>query len=250
MQLAMAISRREVFFPIIYILVWSRPCLHETTCSLHVTINQTSLNDCSDVFRSTCNQLQAALARVTLNASDLTDGPVCVTLMPGNHFLDYSDTEIEYSVHIVGSRDGDTVLQCSQNESFNNATYEEFPLKFGADTRVLLDRVKFTDCARPLLFNGTASVTVQYCHFRYITSVKIIKNEVRCRDDTVPKTVETRSHCKVWLRACNNLPQPPKKTRCREGVAEDCCMLSTIPCSGFLSLQFLAQCHPYILLHF
>ena len=27
------------------------------------------------------------------------------------------------------------------------------------------------------------------------TSVKIIKNEVRCRDGTVPKTVETRRHC-------------------------------------------------------
>ena len=40
------------------------------------------------------------------------------------------------------------------------------------------------------------------------TSVKIIKNEVRCRDDTVPKTVDTRKHCKVGLRACNNLPQP------------------------------------------
>ena len=26
----------------------------------------------------------------------------------------------------------------------------------------------------------------------YITSVKIIKNEVGCRDDTVPKTVDTR----------------------------------------------------------
>ena len=42
------------------------------------------------------------------------------------------------------------------------------------------------------------------------TSVKIIKNEVRCRDDTVPKTVDTRKHCKVGLRACNNLPQPRK----------------------------------------
>ena len=41
------------------------------------------------------------------------------------------------------------------------------------------------------------------------TSVKSIKNEIRCRDGTVPKTVHTRSHCKVWLRACNNLPQPP-----------------------------------------
>ena len=41
------------------------------------------------------------------------------------------------------------------------------------------------------------------------TSVKIIKNEVGCRDDTVPKTVDTRKHCKVGLRACNNLPQCP-----------------------------------------
>ena len=41
------------------------------------------------------------------------------------------------------------------------------------------------------------------------TSVKISKNEIGCREDTVPKTVDTRRHCKVWLTACNNLPQPP-----------------------------------------
>ena len=29
------------------------------------------------------------------------------------------------------------------------------------------------------------------------TRVKIIKNEEGCRDDTVPKTVETRRHCEV-----------------------------------------------------
>ena len=29
----------------------------------------------------------------------------------------------------------------------------------------------------------------------YITSIKIIKNEIGCRDDTVPKTVDTRRHC-------------------------------------------------------
>ena len=31
--------------------------------------------------------------------------------------------------------------------------------------------------------------------YPYMTSVKIIKNEVGCRDDTVPKTVDTRRHC-------------------------------------------------------
>ena len=29
----------------------------------------------------------------------------------------------------------------------------------------------------------------------YITSVKISKNEAGCRDDTMPKTVDTRRHC-------------------------------------------------------
>ena len=41
-----------------------------------------------------------------------------------------------------------------------------------------------------------------------VTNVYKYKNEVRCRDDTVPKTVDTRKHCKVGLRTCNNLPQP------------------------------------------
>ena len=52
-------------------------------------------------------------------------------------------------------------------------------------------------------------ILVQAVQYTY---VKIIKNEVilRCRDDTVPKTVDTRQHCKVGLRACNNLPQPRK----------------------------------------
>ena len=57
---------------------------------------------------------------------------------------------------------------------------------------------------REIVIYKTASAKHVY------TSVKIIKNEIRCRDDTVPKTVGTRSHCKVWLRACNNLPQPQK----------------------------------------
>ena len=40
-------------------------------------------------------------------------------------------------------------------------------------------------------------------------SIKIIKNEVGCRDDTMPKTGDTRRHCEVELTVCNNLPQSP-----------------------------------------
>ena len=49
---------------------------------------------------------------------------------------------------------------------------------------------------------GILYLAVPYCVYSLwdgiipiITSVKIIKNEVGCRDDTVPKTVDTRRHC-------------------------------------------------------
>ena len=42
------------------------------------------------------------------------------------------------------------------------------------------------------------------CDVCYVSETSI-KNEVGCKDDTVPKTVETRKQ----LRACNNLLQPP-----------------------------------------
>ena len=51
-------------------------------------------------------------------------------------------------------------------------------------------------------------------HVLLYTSIKIIKNEEGCGDDTVPKS--TRRPYEVGVRVCNNLPQPPK-IRCREG---------------------------------
>ena len=46
----------------------------------------------------------------------------------------------------------------------------------------------------PLTQVYTCIWTAHICS-TWSTSVKIIKNEVGCRDDTVPKTVETRRHC-------------------------------------------------------
>ena len=46
----------------------------------------------------------------------------------------------------------------------------------------------------PATSTKIAGMSTVYCGI-YDTSVKIIKNEVGCRDDTVPKTVETRRHC-------------------------------------------------------
>ena len=69
-------------------------------------------------------------------------------------------------MHIIGSPDGETVVQCSLREDYTTES-DEFPLKFGASTSVIIEGVNFTDCARPLLFNGTDNVTVEDSHFRY-----------------------------------------------------------------------------------
>ena len=64
------------------------------------------------------------------------------------------------------------------------------------------------------------------------------KNQyIGCRDDTVPKAVETR------FRACNNLPQLPKTKM--QGWKIVACSKSTSKCPK----QLLAQCHPCSLLH-
>ena len=44
---------------------------------------------------------------------------------------------------------------------------------------------------------------------QWVTSVKIIKNEVGCRDDTRAKNCWNKKALRGGLRACNNLPQPP-----------------------------------------
>ena len=92
--------------------------------------------------------------------------------------------------------------------------------------------------SRYLVVNNTLGIAI------IITSIKIIKNEVGCRDDTVPKTGDTRSHCEVELTIFRN----PQKRDVGRGIAEDCCILLTLPHSAFLCHLFLARCHPYIYL--
>ena len=59
------------------------------------------------------------------------------------------------------------------------------------------------------------------------TSIKIIKNEIGCRDDTVPKTVGTRRHCEEDGEHATIFRNPLPTSRFL-GAAEDCCMLSIL----------------------
>ena len=61
----------------------------------------------------------------------------------------------------------------------------------------------------------------------------------------MPKTGHTRRPCELWLRAYNNLPQPPKTDR---GCGR--LLHALTPTSqGLLVSRVLARCHPYILPH-
>ena len=77
------------------------------------------------------------------------------------------------------------------------------------------------------------------------TSVKIIQNEVGCRDDTMPETVEegtARSIESMYITIFSN----PLPTSWFLGVAEDCCMLSillAVP-SCFNSFGTVSSLHP------
>ena len=59
------------------------------------------------------------------------------------------------------------------------------------------------------------------------TSVKIIKNEVGCRDDTVPKTVDTKGTARR-IESMQQSSATPSLHLWFWGVAEDCCMLSIL----------------------
>ena len=141
-------------------------------CSVVMVIDRAFPSDCSTSLPSpppstlNCSQLQHALT--ALDPADLVgqSDPVCVLLTSGKHMLSYTDMQVEYDVHIEGAGANQTQVECLQNASFNSDIYEEFPLKFGGNTSVLIEGLSFAGCGRPLLFNGTANVTIQHSHFR------------------------------------------------------------------------------------
>ena len=79
-----------------------------------------------------------------------------------------------------------------------------------------------------------------FLHYHHCT-----RNEVRCRDDTVPKTVDTRRHCEEeWEHA--TIFRNPIPTSLVLGGCRIFLHAFTPSRSDFLYIQFLAWCHPYI----
>ena len=145
--------------------------LSQSDCSVLMNIDHTHQDctlpsqDLSGILE--CNSLEEALSKISsANLSTAENQPVCFSLAAGEHELSYTSTDINYDVTIVGDGADETVVHCSPDAAYDSSRYDEFPLKFGSDIDVVLEGISFTGCGRPLLFGGSASVTIQYCHFR------------------------------------------------------------------------------------
>ena len=93
---------------------------------------------------------------------------VCIDLTPGEHVLGYSQRVIDRDVVISGGGPQEvTIVYCSASEGNRfESGYDEFPLRFGNESRVMVRGIRFEKCARPLLFNETRNVTLEDCSFR------------------------------------------------------------------------------------
>ena len=90
---------------------------------------------------------------------------VCVTLLPGSYELYYSNNTINVDVIFEGSGLGNTIVSCSDEPTFNNETYKEFPLQFGSQVNISIRKITFSKCARPLFIHAN-SVTLEEVSFQ------------------------------------------------------------------------------------
>ena len=72
------------------------------------------------------------------------------------------------------------------------------------------------------------------------------KNQVRCRDDTVPKIVDTRKHCKVGLRAWHRAKNCRYK-KALQGRIESMQQSSATPSLHLWLRKIVACSQPYLL---
>lgn len=155
------------------------PCSTQTdSCSVTIQIDPTGTdgNGGFNVSNNGDNQLHVyrftsldiALEMVVNGSLHIQAGndTLCIHLSPGEHELGYSQRVIAYNVVINGEGPPEVTVMCASGASFSEGSYDEFPLKFGNGSRVIVRRVGFAGCGRPLLLYETWNVTLENCSFR------------------------------------------------------------------------------------
>ena len=81
--------------------------------------------------------------------------------------------------------------------------------------------------------------------FSYLTRVKIIKNEIGCRDDTMPKTIGRRRHCKVSMQQSFTTPKSKDVGR---GLRKIVACFKRLRNAGFQRLQARYSVFSFVML--
>lgn len=115
----------------------------------------------------TFTNLSTALSSSEFQSSNST---VCIDLTPGEHVLEYSQRVIGRDVVISGGGPQEVTVVCrsASEENLSENGYDQFPLRFGNESRVMVRGVQFEGCARPLLFYEARNVTLEDCSFRRV----------------------------------------------------------------------------------
>ena len=96
---------------------------------------------------------------------------ICVDLLPVEEYLNYTSDDISAAaVIITGSTDGTSVVRCHQDPELGLNEYSVFPLIFTNTGLVVVERVLFEGCQRPLHFIEVTRVEVVSSTFRYVPS--------------------------------------------------------------------------------
>ena len=146
------------------ILLFPHSCSAQTdSCPVIIQVDRSGAG--RDGSGSTFTDLGAALNSSEFQSSNNT---VCIDLTPGEHVLEYSRRVIGRDVVISGGGPQEVIVVChnASEENLSESGYDQFPLRFGNESRVMVRGVRFEGCARPLLFYEAQNVTLEDCSFR------------------------------------------------------------------------------------
>ena len=99
-------------------------------------------------------------------------------------------------------------------------------------------------CTQSIEFTCTDHAHIHYAHVRNILPPPLANLGYATDWRYIYIYIYTYTSIKIkkdaGMTPCQKPLTHPQKLRCREWVAEDCCMLSSLPCSAFLCQRFLA----------
>ena len=126
-------------------------------------------SDSVRIERPQCNQTLAALSSlregVDYEGGLTTNYVLCVNLQPGAEYLDYSPIGIN-TVSVIITGNTGAVVKCSEASQLAMNDSTESPLVFNNSGLVVIERVQFEGCQRPLRFDWVDRVELISSRFR------------------------------------------------------------------------------------